>query len=352
MSTTTNVKAPGETGADVLDAGKPKRAWVGPGGLRGWTPIAAFVLLVVLFGVLVPDTFLSKGTVLSILNDQGVLALVALGLTVVLLAGEFDLSLAGTVTFVGASTAGLVANKGIPPLLAMAIAVGMGLTIGALNGVLVTAFRVPALVATLATATLLQGLTLWYTNGETIFRGLGADFTQLGRWDVGGLQAPVFYAAGAAVLLAIFLALTPTGRYLHAVGGNRLAARLSGVRVGRLVVVASMVSGTCAGLAGFVLAARNGSATPSAGDTLLLPAFAACFLGSATLRQGEFHVLGTLIGVYLIATGASGFVLLGAPFYTQQLFAGAVLILATASAAFVRRRRGSGPTATVETERA
>lgn len=126
---------------------------------------------------------------------------------------------------------------------------------------------------------------------------------------------------------------------MQAVGGNRLAARLSGVHVDRIVVLAFAISGTCSGLAGYVLSARNGSATPSAGDSLLLAAFAACFLGSATLRRGQFHVFGTVFGVYLIAVGASGFVLLGAPFYTQQLFSGAVLLLATASAAFLSRRR-------------
>jgi ribose transport system permease protein len=268
-----------------------------------------------------------------------VLAIVALGLTAVLLAGEFDLSIAATVTFTGALSTGLVSRSGLSPATAFVLAIGLGLLVGLVNGLLVTFFRINSLIATLASSTLMAGLTLWYTNGETIFKNLNRDFTTFGRWELLGVQAPVIYALGLGVALATLLALTTTGRYLHAVGGNRLAARLSGVHVDRLVVLAFVVCGGCAGLAGVVISARNGSATPSAGDSLLLPAFAACFLGSATLRQGEFHVTGTLFSVCLIAVGAAGFVLLGAPFYTQQLFSGAVLILATASVRLPSRRR-------------
>ncbi len=324
------------------------RSWVMRGGARGWTPVIAFAVLVVMFALLTPSTFLSTGTLLSIVNDQGVLAIVALGLTAVLLSGEFDLSIAATVTFTGALSTGLVSRSGLTPGVAFVLAIVLGLMVGLVNGLLVTLFRINSLIATLASSTLMAGFTLWYTNGETIFKNLDRDFTSFGRWQVLGVQAPVVYALVLGCALAVLLALTATGRYLHAVGGNRLAARLSGVRVDRLVVLAFIVCGGCAGLAGVVLSARNGSATPSAGDSLLLPAFAACFLGSATLRQGEFHVTGTLFSVCLIAVGAAGFVLLGAPFYTQQLFSGAVLILATATVRLPARRRRAARQARVE----
>lgn len=328
--------------------GTTSGSWLMRGGLRGWTPVVAFAALIVMFSVLTPSTFLSAGTLLSIVNDQGVLAIVALGLTAVLLAGEFDLSIAATVTFTGALSTGLVSRSGLTPDIAFVLAIALGVVIGLVNGLLVTYLRINSLIATLASSTLMAGLTLWYTNGETIFKNLGGDFTSFGRWQLLGVQAPVIYALALSGALGILLALTTTGRYLHAVGGNRLAARLSGVHVDRLVVLAFIICGGCAGLAGVVLSARNGSATPSAGDSLLLPAFAACFLGSATLRQGEFHVTGTLFSVCLIAVGAAGFVLLGAPFYTQQLFSGAVLVLATASVRLPAFRRRAVASVAVE----
>lgn len=142
----------------------------------------------------------------------------------VLLAGEFDLSIAGSVTFVGAFTTGLVSSGTLSPIPALATAILLGSVIGTFNGILVAAFKIPSLIATLAVATLLQGLTLWDTNGETIFKGLGPAFTSIGRWDIAGLQAPVIYAAAVAVALAIFL--TPdTHRSLHAGGRWEPACR-------------------------------------------------------------------------------------------------------------------------------
>jgi ribose transport system permease protein len=304
-----------------------------------WGPVLAFVLLIVVFGALRPDTFLSSGNIFSILNNQAVLAIVACGLTLVLLGGEFDLSIGAVMTFAGALSAGLVANQGTSPLLAIALVLVIGALIGAANGVLVTVFQVPALIATLAMATILEGLTLWYTNGETIFAGLSGTYTGVGRWSLGQLQAPVVYLAVVGLVLWVLLNYTVPGRYLHAIGGNRAAARISGIHVGRYLVVAFVVAGVCAAFAGVLQTARNGSATPTAGAPFLLPAFAAAFLGSTALRRGQFHIVGTILGVYLIATGSAGFIILGAPFYTQQLFSGAVLLLATMGSRFLSRRR-------------
>jgi ribose transport system permease protein len=304
-----------------------------------WGPVIAFVLLIVVFGALRPDTFLSSGNIFSILNNQAVLAIVACGLTLVLLGGEFDLSIAAVMTFAGALSAGLVAKQGMSPLLAIAVVLVIGALIGVANGVLVTVFRVPALIATLAVATILEGLTLWYTNGETIFAGLSGTYTGVGRWSFGQLQAPVVYLAVVGFMLWVLLNYTVPGRYLHALGSNRAAARISGIHVGRYLVMAFVVAGVCAAFAGVLQTARNGSATPTAGAPFLLPAFAAAFLGSTALRRGQFHIVGTVFGVYLIATGSAGFIILGAPFYTQQLFSGAVLLLATMGSRFLSRGR-------------
>jgi ribose transport system permease protein len=321
------------TGATVNDdAGQTRRRR----DLAGWGPIVAFLLLGVVFSLLRPDTFLTTGSLLSLLNNQAVLAIVACGLTVVLIAGQFDLSIGFALTFAGALSASLVTAGQVPVWAALVIVLGCGALIGVANGVLVTYFGIPALVATLAVGTLLEGLTLFITNGETIFRGLEG-YIPIGRWAIGGIQAPTFYLLLIATGLWAFLRYMPAGRFIHAVGASSTAARVAGIRVDRYVVLAFVIAGVLAAFAGIVQTARNGSATPTAGATFLLPAFAAAFLGSVTLRRGEFHILGTVIGVYLIATGSLGFVLLGAPFYTQQLFSGFVLIVATAGSRFLRR---------------
>jgi ribose transport system permease protein len=293
------------------------------------TPILFFLVLIAIFGIAQPSVFLSRDNVTSILNDGAVLAILACGLTVVLVVGEFDLSIAAAASFGGALPAVLIAQEhwSLVPVVLMVIA--SGIVIGLINGGLVTTFEMPALIATIGIASLLDGVTLWITGNSIIFTGFSDAFIALGSWSLGGLQAPVFYLAGMAVVLGVALRYTATGRYLYATGGNRAASRMSGIRVRRQIILAFVISDVLGAVAGLIYTARQGSLTPQFGAGFLLPTFAAAFLGSVTLVRRTFHILGTVIGVYLIETGTVGLLILGAPAYTQQLFAGAVLILAT-----------------------
>lgn len=306
--------------------------------LAPWGPVVAFALMFLTFTALRGDTFLTRANLLTVVNDQAVLAIVAFGLTVVLLTGEFDLSIGATMSLAGALSAGFVAFTGLPTGLAIAIALVVGALIGLVNGVLVTIFRVPALVATIAMASVLDGITLWYTDGEVIFQGIPRDFIQVGRATVFGVQTPTVFLLGFAVVLFMMLKYTATGRSIHAIGGNREAARMSGIRVSRYVILAFVVSGLCAAFAGLLQAARNGSAVAFMGNPFLLSAFAAAFLGSVTLRRGQFHIVGTIIGVYFVAIGTNGLFILGFPFWVKFVFSGAILILATAGSRFLTRR--------------
>jgi ribose transport system permease protein len=306
--------------------------------LGSLTPIVFFICLILGFGAAEPSVFLATGNLTSILNDGAVLAILACGLTIVLVAGEFDLSIAAAASFGGALAAVLVTKAGWSLVLVVAAVTVSGVLIGLVNGVLVTTFDIPALIATIGVSSLLDGFTLWITGNTVIFTGFTDTFLKLGSWSVGGLQAPVFYLSGIAVFLAIALRYTATGRHLYATGGNRAASRMSGIRVQRLVVLAFVISGLLGALAGLVYTARQGSLTPQFGTGLLLPTFAAAFLGSVTLTRRSFHIVGTVIGVYLIETGTVGLLIVGGPAYTQQLFAGAVLILATIGG----RYRGRG----------
>jgi ribose transport system permease protein len=301
-------------------------------------PILFFVFLVVVFGIADPAVFLSKGNLTSILNDGAVLAILACGLTVVLVVGEFDLSITSAASLGGALPAVLIAQANWPLIPVVLLVIATGVAIGLVNGALVTTFEMPALIATIGIASLLDGITLWITGNSIIFNGFTDAFIAIGSWSVGGLQAPVFYLAGIAIVLAIALRYTATGRHLYATGGNRAASRMSGIRVKRQIITAFVASGVLGSAAGFIYTARQGSLTPQFGTGFLLPTFAAAYLGSVTLTRRTFHIVGTVVGVYLIETGTVGLLILGAPAYTQQLFAGAVLILATIGA----RYRGRG----------
>jgi ribose transport system permease protein len=298
------------------------------------TPLIFFVLLIGVFGVAAPDFFLSGENLTSILNNGAVTALLACGLTVVLIVGEFDLSIAAAASFGGAVAAVLIAQEHVPLLPTILVVVAAGVVAGLANGILVTKFEIPALIVTIGVSSLLDGFTLWVTGNTVIFTGFTDAFMTFGNWRIADLQAPVFYLAAAAAFLGVMLRYTPTGRHMYATGGNRAASRLAGIRVQRQVILAFVISGALGSLAGLVYTARQGSLTPQFGTAFLLPVFAACFLGSVTLTRRKFHILGTVLGVYLIETGTNGLLILGAPAYTQQLFAGAVLILATIGARY------------------
>lgn len=316
----------------------PSRRRIGvPRDIGTWGPVIAFVLIIIIFSALKPTVFPTTGNALSILNDQAVLAILACGLTLVLLTGEFDLSAGSNLSFVGAVSAVLMANLGVPVWLAFPICLIAGTVVGWLNGVLIVYFGIPALIATLAVGTVLDGLTLMVTGGSVIYQGVPDSFIQLGRANFAGVSLPILFMVATAATLWALLKYTPAGRYLHAIGGNRDAARVSGIRVDRYIIFAFMVTGFFGAFAGMLQTARNASAHPTIGAAFLLPAFAAAFLGSATLRRGQFHIPGTVLGVYLIATAASGLFILGAPYWTQYLFSGLILIVATASSRFLTR---------------
>ncbi len=313
-----------------------------------WGPVVAFVLLFALFSIAKPDVFLTSDNLTSILNDQAVLVILACGLTVVVIVGEFDLSIASAMSLGGLIGAGLISKSHLSVVAVIPMVIVMGLIIGFVNGVLVSVFKVQSLIATLAIGSILDGLSLAYSGGNTIFSGVSESYLQISRWNVGSFKAPVFYAAALAILLWAFLRYTPAGRSIEATGGNRLASAMAGVRVNRYIILSFMISGACATFAGMLQTSKTGSAQPLFASSFLLPAFAGVFLGSATLRKGQFHIPGTVFGVYLVAVGSAGFVILGAPFYTNQLFSGAVLIFATASAGVLaqmrpRRRKPARP---------
>jgi ribose transport system permease protein len=314
---------------------KPRRGF--SLGMDRFSGLYVWAALIIIFGIWVPDTFLRVNTLTIILGDQAITAMLALGIIIPLAAGVFDLSFAGVCGVAVAVTA-WAQVEGWNPAAAALLAVLVATAIGAVNGFVVVKLKVNSFIATLGMSSLLLALTYWITDGVQIVSGFRDWFLDLGTLQIIGIPLPFYAMVVLAIVVYIVIEYLPIGRYLYASGGNPVAARLAGVRVDRIVFGSLVVSSLVAGLAGVVLAARLGTASPDIGPSYLLPAFSAVFLGSTQIKPGRVNVVGTLIAIYLLATGVKGLQLAGAPVYVDDLFNGAALIIAVALAARSARK--------------
>jgi ribose transport system permease protein len=267
-----------------------------------------------------------------IAGSQAITAIVAMGLIVPVACGAFDLSIAGTL---GVSTCVVIWFQANHHgwLLGIIVALLVGLAVGAVNSLIVVRLHVDSFIGTLGMSSILLAGTEWITGGSQIANGVSPTFTKIGQNQLFGLPLPVFYMIALAIVLWWLLEYTPAGRYLYGIGGNPQAARLAGIRTGRITTSAFLLSGLVAAFAGVILASQLGSASPDVGGPYLLPAFSAVFLGATQVFPGRVNVPGTLIAIFLLATGVKGLQLAGAPSYINDLFNGAALIIAVALAA-------------------
>ena len=318
---------------------------VAPGGRRRrvlmiisrYGTLIGLLGMIVAFTIKAPTTFLTLPNFLNILNQSSLTAIIAAGLTMTLVVGEFDLSIGYVASFAGLIVVGFVARDGLPVLIGIPLVLLIGAAIGTVNGFLVTKVRINAVIATLGVGTILVGLGFAYSSFP-IAAGVPAEFISiaLGK-PILGFPNPIFIMLVVLAILWVILNKTDLGQKMQAVGGNIEAARLSGIRVDRVKMFAFATAGVCAAITGTLLSSLLGSGTLAAADGYLLDAFAAVFLGSATLRDGEFHILGTLIGVLIIAVGFNGLSIFGAPTFFQPIFKGAILVLAVGLSTLARR---------------
>ncbi|OZE38594.1 sugar ABC transporter permease [Rhodococcus sp. 05-2254-6] len=306
-------------------------------GLDRFSGLYVWIAVIALFALWIPDTFMTQGNFRIIAGDQAITAMLAIGLIVPLAAGVFDLSIAGIMGF-SVAMVSYQLSQGIGTPIAVVTTVLCGALIGAVNGFVVVKLKVDSFIATLGMSSILLAGTYWVTDGKQITEGFTDGFLDLGSKPFLGLPLPFFYMIGVAAVMYVVLEKTPLGRYFYATGGNRQAARLAGLRVERIMFGALMTSATIAAFTGVVLAAKLGTAAPDIGPSYLLPAFSAVFLGSTQIRAGRVNVLGTLIAIYLLATGVKGLQLAGAPSFVNDLFNGLALIVAVALAARTARR--------------
>ena len=330
--------APGSSAVpDDAPAGPPHRSWAAR--LAGSGTLLGFLGLIVLFAVLRPDAFATAVNARNILEQVAVLAIIAVVQTVVMVVGDFDLSVGTLAGLVGVVTAQLLLG-GTAPALAVAAGLGVGLAAGALNGLLVAYLGLSAFIATLATMTSFGGLALLVSGGTTLF-GLPPGFVALGQGRVAGLPVPVLVAAGVALVVSFALARTVPGRLWYAVGGNAEAARLSGVNTRLVRFGAFLVSGTGAALAGILLTARLASGHPTAADAFMLSSIAAVFLGMTLSRAGVPTVGGTAVGLGIVGVLGNGLNLLQVNSYVQQVLTGAIIVAAVSLSRLSRKGRAA-----------
>ena len=302
--------------------------------------IIGLLLMVAFFSFNAPDTFFSRANFLNILSQASLTAIIAAGLTYTLVVGEFDLSIGNVASFVGLIVCGLMAKEHLPIALSIALALLLGIGIGTVNGLLVTKVRINAVIATIGVGTMLSGIGFAYSSFP-IATGVPRDFIMIAVGRTFGVPNPVFIMVAVLVVLWVILNKTDIGQKMQAVGSNIEAARLSGIRVDRIKMFAFATAGFCSALTGTLLSSLLGSGTLAAADGYLLDAFAAVFLGSATLRDGEFHIVGTLVGVLILAVGFNGLSIFGAPTFFQPIFKGGILVLAVGLSALARRYAAS-----------
>jgi ribose transport system permease protein len=292
------------------------------------------------FSLALPGVFGTTGSVRTMLSTQSVPLVLAVGILFPLRCGDFDLSVASTMVLSASIAGTLTVHHHVAVPAAVAVALSAGALIGLINGFLVVALDINAFIVTLGMMTLLDGLSFGITNGTVIF-GLPSSLLTFGRTYVLGLPAEVFYGWLLVLVVLYVLELTPFGRYLLFVGGNRQAAALSGVPVIRTRMLSFVVAGLVSAFAGVLLASHLGSVDPTVAGTFLLPAYAAAFLSTTVIQIGRFNALGTLIGTYLLIIGITGLLSSGAAPWVSYVFNGAALIAAVTFSRLVGRGRAA-----------
>lgn len=294
------------------------------------------MLFILVFGVWAPNTFLTTFTVKAIAGEQAVTAIIALGLLFPVAAGALDLSVASIVGFSALFVAWLMGIHGLDTVPAILLTLFVGVVIGVCNGVMVVIFRISSIIATLATFSVLTGLTSAVSAYE--IGNLPATFKSIGQNSVAGLAPEFWYMLVLAVVLWYVLEHTPLGRRIYATGGGAEAARLAGVRVKRLTFATFVVSAVVASAAGILVTAELGAGDPTVGPGYLLPVFAAVFLG-ATQFKSRPNVWGTVVAVFVLATGVQGLQLVSNEFWVADVFNGVALAAAVGLAGLGLRRR-------------
>lgn len=322
--------------------------------LRGLTPVQKALRLaptyglvilmlglIVLFSILLPNTFPTVLNVRSILSDKSIIALLALAAMIPMVAGRIDLTVGYGIVLWHILAISLQTIYGLPWPVAVGIVLVLGIVSGALNGLLVEVARIDSFIATLGTGTVLYALALWHTGGRQMVGALPDAFYAINGTFVLGLPITAYYVLAVTLALWIILEYSPMGRYLYAIGANQRAAELNGIPTRKFVIGAFVASGALTALAGVLLASKLRIGQASVGLEFLLPALVGAFLGSTTIKPGRVNVWGTIVGVMILAVGISGIQQFGGSFWVEPMFNGTTLLIAIGIAGYAQRKKGT-----------
>jgi ribose transport system permease protein len=264
--------------------------------------------------------------------------IIALGLTVVLAMGDFDLSIGSMVGLAAGAAISMMVDHGIDWQLVILLVLGIGVLVGIANGVLVALLGGNSFIMTLGMATILTGVEFAFTSQAVVFQGVPAGYVNIGAGEWLGLSHQIWIALVVAIVLWVVLDATEPGRFMYAIGGNPEAARLSGIRTRTLRIVGFVIVAVAATIVGILISSAGAGYTPNPGQYLLLPAYAGAFLGAACFRPGDFNIPGTVVGVLFLGTIATGLTLLNLQTYLINLVQGAILVVAVLLSTVAARR--------------
>ena len=291
------------------------------------TVIALIILMAVI--TIINSNFLTANNLLNLLLQVTSNALIAFGMTFVILTGGIDLSVGSILALSSALTAGLL-GSGMPVTLAILISLILGCILGMMNGLLISYGKLAPFIVTLATMTIFRGATLVYTNGNPITKGLSDTFLFqfLGQGYIVGIPFPVIIMFIVFIVLYVLLHKTAFGKSVYAIGGNEKAAYISGVKLNKVKIIIYSISSIMASISGLIITSRLSSAQPTAGASYEMDAIAAVVLGGTSLSGGKGRILGTLIGALIIGVLNNGLNIIGVSAFWQQVVKGVVILIA------------------------
>ena len=309
--------------------------------IRQFGTLLGFVLILLFFAVKLPDTFLTSRNLLNISQQLSMLAVVAATMTIVMVMNDFDLSV-GSMASLAGIVAALMFASGYPVWVGLVSALSVGILGGLFNGFLVSIIGILPFVATLGTLTVFSGIAFLLADGKTIFgRDIPASFSGFARSgvEIGDIKIPMLTITAMLVILVCWCILEHTnfGRRLYAIGGNKEASHLAGIKVVQLRLIAFSLTGLGAAGAGLMYASRVASANPTQGSGLMLDAIAAVFLGMTMSRQGEPKVIFTLVGVLILGVLDNGMTQLRVDSYVREILVGLIVLAAVAIASLSKR---------------
>jgi ribose transport system permease protein len=295
--------------------------------LQKYGVIIALIALIAFFSAMKPETFPTSANLENILNQTAVLIVLSAGLTIVLTLGDFDLSIGAVASFAGVLSGITMVRWGLPVPISILAVIAVGGFVGLINGLFVARVRVSAFIVTLAMGSIVTGFGAGANEGALV-QNLPKGFSDIARGDVGPISNLIVISLGTAAIIWFLMEKTVAGRQMAAIGESEEAARLAGVRVVALRIIGFVLTGALAAAAGLLLSAQSGTSSPDAASGLLLPAYAAAFLGASTLKPGEFHIIGTVIGVLLASVTVTGMTMIDLPFWLNSVVQGTILLIA------------------------